>query len=61
MGNKIKEFRNKNGLTTYELAKKVNMSQSQISKMENNNRMIKADEAIRIAKILGVTVEQLLI
>lgn len=53
MGNRIKEWRNKMGITAQELADMVNSSQGQISKLERGERRLDTDWMDRISKALN--------
>ncbi len=60
-GQKIKQLREQSKLSQYELAKKTKIfNQSQISKIENDERFLKADELKIIADALEVTIVELL-
>jgi len=54
IGRKVSALREKLGMTTTELAKKVNISQAQISRLENGKQGFRANTLLRIAKALGV-------
>jgi len=60
MGNKIKDMREKIQMSQYKLAELAGLSQSQISKIEQNKRMLKADELKRISEVLGTEIEELI-
>jgi len=56
IGQKIKKLRKKRKMSQYELGSRTRVfNQSQISKIENNERYLKADELKIIADALGVT------
>lgn len=60
IGQKIKLLRKQMKLSQSELARKTKIfNQSQISKIENNERNLKASELEIIADALGVTVMEL--
>jgi len=50
----IKEAREKAGLTQLEVAKKLNISDSFLSQLENGKRKLSLQMAINIAKALGM-------
>jgi transcriptional regulator with XRE-family HTH domain len=52
---KLKELRISKGLTTTELAKKCNLSQAVISKLENNNRIADVPTLSVICSILNIS------
>ncbi len=54
IGRKINELRGKLGMTTTELAKRVGISQAQISRLENGKQGFRSNTLSRIAKALGV-------
>ena len=56
----IKAMRKEMGITATELAKRTGLRQAVLSRYENGKRMPKADTAVKIAKALGTTVEELL-
>lgn len=58
--NKIKYYRKKNDLTQTQLGLKVGMNQSQICKIENNERSLKANEISLFAKTLKVEMTDIL-
>jgi len=57
--NKLKEIRIKNKLTLKDLAQKTNLSTSYLSRIENNERIPRVYNAIRIAHALNVSVEDI--
>jgi len=61
IGQKIKQLRKQIKLSQSELARKTKVfNQSQISKIENNERYLKADELKIIADALEVVIIELL-
>jgi len=61
IGQKIKQLRKQIKLSQSELARKTKVfNQSQISKIENNERYLKADELKIIADALEVAIIELL-
>jgi transcriptional regulator with XRE-family HTH domain len=54
IGRKIRELRNKMGLTTVTLAKKVRLSQAQVSRLENGLQGFRSKTLDKFAKVLGV-------
>lgn len=54
IGRKVEALREKLGMTTTELAKKVKISQAQISRLESGKQGFRANTLIRIAEALGV-------
>ncbi len=54
IGRKIRELRSKMGLTTVTLAKKVKLSQAQVSRLENGLQGFRSATLIKFAKVLGV-------
>lgn len=61
IGQKIKQLREQNKLSQSELAIRTKVfNQSQISKIENNERFLRADELKIIADALEVTIIELL-
>lgn len=55
--NNIKAIRKEQGLSVTELAAKLNMSQGNLTKIENNQIELKSDTAVKIAEALGVAVQ----
>lgn len=58
--NRISELRQKNNLTQKELAEKLDINYSVLSRIETNDRPIKDDELSKIADFFGVTTDYLL-
>jgi len=54
IGQKIKELRTRMGLTTITLAKKVRLSQAQISRLENGLQGFRSATMVKFAKALNV-------
>ena len=54
IGLKVSKLREEQGLTTTELAKRVGISQAQISRLENGKQGFRSSTLTRIAKALGV-------
>lgn len=57
---RIKNLRKKAGISQTELAEKCNVSKSMISKIESNKATIHLDLLMNIAKVLGVSLYELL-
>lgn len=61
VGNRIKEIREEKQISQTKLAKEIKtLNQSQICKIENGDRTLKAEELMVIAKALGVAVTELI-
>ncbi|ABK61826.1 helix-turn-helix domain-containing protein [Clostridium novyi] len=61
VGYRIKEIRENLGVSQYELAKSIKiLNQSQISKIENEKRGLKADELMAISKALKISIIKLI-
>ena len=58
-GLRIKQFREKNHYSQEELAAILNVTRRTISRWEQNNSKPNADELSKIAKLIGVTEEEL--
>ncbi|NUU96725.1 helix-turn-helix transcriptional regulator [Marinitoga sp. 1138] len=56
---KLRELRLKNNMTQEELAKKINVARTTVTSWENEMSKPPLDKAIKIARILGTTVEEL--
>lgn len=57
LGEKVRFVREKAGLTTEELARRLEVSQSYISHVENNRRLLGRDRIVALAKTLDIPVE----
>lgn len=55
--NNIKSIRKEQGISVTELAARLNMSQGNLSKIENNQVELKSNTAAKIAEALGVSVQ----
>lgn len=60
MRNRISELRQQKSLTQKELAKKLNINHSVLSRIETNERPIKDDELLKIADFFNVSTDYLL-
>jgi len=58
IGNKLKVIRKLKGLTTSEVAQKVNVSQSYISRFENNKAIPDVEMLANICSALGLTLAE---
>ena len=54
IGLRVSKLREQQGLTTTELAKRVGISQAQISRLENGKQGFRSATLVRIAQALGV-------
>jgi len=54
IGRKMSELRGKLGMTTTELARRVSLSQAQVSRLENGKQGFRSDTLLRIARALDV-------
>jgi putative transcriptional regulator len=61
MTNRVKDYRRQTGITQSALAKATQIGQATISEIENNKYIPRVDTAIRIARALNTTVENLFI
>ena len=59
IGEKIKQFRQKNGITQERLAEYLNITYQSISKWENNNALPDITLVVPIANFFGVTTDEL--
>lgn len=60
LGDRIKEARERNGWTQDKLADETNLSKSFISEVENDKRVPSADNVLKIANALGVSLDYLM-
>ena len=58
--NNILKIRTEKGLTQAQLAEKLNVQQSMISMIENEERNPSVDVLLKLAAALGVTVDELI-
>lgn len=58
--NKLKQLRQKNGLTQAELAARINVSQSTVAMWENGKAYPRVESLIKLAKIFGCSVSDLI-
>ena len=58
--NNIKVFRENNGFTQMDIAEKLQIDKSTVSKWETGDSMPRADKLKQLAKILNCTVDDLL-
>lgn len=61
IGSKIKQFRENTHLSQYELADKVGVSQKAVSAWETGRAEPGLDTAAKIAKVLGVPIQSLVL
>jgi len=54
IGSTVKKLRSELGMTTTALAKKVGISQAQISRLENGQQGFRSGTLVKIAKVLRV-------
>ena len=57
---RLKEIRNKTGLTQEEVSVKLGVNQNTISQWETGERMPRAEKLIQLAKLFNCTVDELL-
>jgi transcriptional regulator with XRE-family HTH domain len=60
IGNRIKALRENENWTAKELALKMEISQSSLSKLENNKKSIDANEVKKLTEIFNVTADYIL-
>ena len=60
MSNRLKKLRKEKGLTQADLAKVLNTNQSQYGKYENGKTNLSIENAKKVAKYCGVTIDYLL-
>src|SRR6187551_1099254 len=60
VGRRIRQLRTARGLTLDDLAAELGRAPSQVSVIENGKRELKLGELQRLARILGVTLDELL-
>jgi transcriptional regulator with XRE-family HTH domain len=59
IGHRIKVRRAELGLRQQDLADRLGLQQNHISEWEKGSRAIRAEQLVRLAKVLGVSVAQL--
>lgn len=59
-GDRIREIRDARGMTQDQLADQANISKGFLSDVENNKRNISSENLLRIANVLGASVDYLL-
>ena len=59
-GDRIKEIRDARGMTQDQLADKAGISKGFLSDVENNKRNISSENLLRIANVLGASIDYLL-
>ena len=59
LGERIKRYRQMQGLSQEELAEKINVSRQAITKWENDNGIPDIDNLIALSKIMGITLDEL--
>lgn len=57
LGEKVRFVREKAGLTTEEFARRLDVSQSYISHVENNRRLLGRDRIVALSKTFAIPVE----
>ena len=59
-GDRIREIREARGMTQDQLAVQASISKGFLSEVENNKRNISSDNLLKIANVLGASVDYLL-
>jgi len=60
IGRNVQNLRKENGWTTTEFAKKLKMSQAQVSRLENGRQGFRSIVLFRLANVLKVSVTEIL-
>lgn len=60
LARRIIDLRERNNMTQVELAKKINLSKSKMSKIESGDRRVTSDELAAFAEVFGVSTDYLL-
>lgn len=60
LASRIIDLRERNNMTQVELAKKINLSKSKMSKIESGDRRVTSDELAAFAEVFGVSTDYLL-
>ncbi|WP_373845452.1 helix-turn-helix domain-containing protein [Clostridium sp.] len=58
IGNRIKELRKINNITSTELSNKIGISQGQLSRLENNVNTAQFDTIMKICEIFSITLSE---
>lgn len=61
LGERIKEYRQKVGLSQEALAEKINVSRQAITKWESNNGIPDIDNLIMLSKVMGISLDELVL
>lgn len=61
LGERIKKFRTAKGMSQDELAEKINVSRQAITKWENDKGVPDIDNLIKLSRIMGITLDELVI
>jgi len=59
LGERIKEYRQKAGLSQEALAEKINVSRQAITKWESNNGIPDIDNLISLSEVMGISLDEL--
>lgn len=59
LGEKIKKYRQKLGLSQEQLAEKINVSRQAITKWENDSGIPDIDNLISLSKVMGISLDEL--
>jgi len=58
-GQRLKFYRDQRGISSYELARIINVTQPNISQMENDARVPDMNKLINLSQALGVSIDEL--
>ncbi|WP_368490740.1 helix-turn-helix domain-containing protein [Clostridium sp. BJN0013] len=58
IGNRIRELRKFNNITTTELSNKIGISQAQLSRIENNVNTAQFDTIMKICEVFSITLSE---
>mgnify|MGYP003290973668 CR=1 FL=1 len=59
LGERIKNYRHKAGLSQEQLAEKINVSRQAITKWENDSGIPDIDNLISLSKVMGISLDEL--
>ena len=59
LGERIKNYRQKTGLSQEQLAEKINVSRQAITKWENDSGIPDIDNLILLSKVMGISLDEL--